>query len=58
MKRCCMKNKCSAVTIECRHCGKHCCSWHIQQELHMCDKLKTKEKIILEPIKTPKITKI
>lgn len=50
--------KCSCVTIQCRHCSKHCCSWHIQQESHNCEKLKTKDVINIQKVEAPKILKI
>ena len=55
MEKCCVNKYCTKITIKCRHCEKICCTKHTQQELHMCDKLLTKDKIVLEAIKAPKI---
>ena len=44
MDRCCKSKSCF---IECRHCKTMCCSRHIQQELHKCKKLETKDVIVL-----------
>ena len=49
MTKCCKSKTCF---IQCRHCNIMCCAKHIQQELHSCKKLETKDPIVLPNVYT------